>query len=33
MAGKELAGIANADANLFRDTTYALIGEASAGRR
>jgi prephenate dehydrogenase len=27
MAGKESAGIANADANLFRETTYALIGE------
>src|ERR1700730_12197643 len=27
MAGKESLGIANADANLFRDTTYALIGE------
>ena len=27
MAGKELAGIANADANLFRETTYAFIGE------
>src|ERR1700730_14817207 len=26
MAGKESSGIANADANLFRDTTYALIG-------
>ena len=30
MAGKEVAGIANADANLFRDTTYALIGESAA---
>ncbi len=29
MAGKEVAGIANADANLFRDTTYALIGEST----
>ncbi|MDP9338283.1 MAG: prephenate dehydrogenase [Acidobacteriota bacterium] len=29
MAGKELAGIANADANLFRETTYAFIGEPS----
>jgi prephenate dehydrogenase len=28
MAGKEVAGIANADANLFRDTTYAFIGES-----
>jgi prephenate dehydrogenase len=27
MAGKESAGIANADANLFRETTYAFIGE------
>lgn len=27
MAGKENSGIANADANLFRDTTYALIRE------
>src|SRR3984957_785337 len=30
MAGKELSGIANADANLFRDTTYALIGDCSS---
>lgn len=30
MAGKESSGIANADANLFRDTTYALIGECSS---
>jgi prephenate dehydrogenase len=30
MAGKELSGIANADANLFRDTTYALVGESSS---
>lgn len=30
MAGKESSGIANADANLFRDTTYALIGENSS---
>jgi prephenate dehydrogenase len=29
MAGKEVAGIANADANLFRDTTYAFIGEST----
>ena len=29
MAGKESSGIANADANLFRDTTYALISESS----
>jgi prephenate dehydrogenase len=28
MAGKESSGIANADADLFRDTTYALIGES-----
>jgi prephenate dehydrogenase len=26
LAGKEVAGIANADANLFQDTTYALVG-------
>jgi prephenate dehydrogenase len=32
MAGKELAGIAHADAGLFRDTTYAVIGELSAPR-
>ena len=30
MAGKELAGIANADANLFRDTTYAFVGATSS---
>src|SRR6202166_2822565 len=30
MAGKESSGIANADSNLFRDTTYALIGESSS---
>jgi len=30
MAGKESSGIANADANLFRDTTYALIGESTS---
>jgi prephenate dehydrogenase len=30
MAGKELSGIANADANLFRGTTYALVGESSS---
>ena len=30
MAGKELSGIANADSNLFRGTTYALIGDSSA---
>ena len=30
MAGKESSGIANAEANLFRDTTYALIGESSS---
>jgi prephenate dehydrogenase len=28
MAGRELSGIAHADAELFRNTTYALIGEA-----
>jgi prephenate dehydrogenase len=27
MAGRELSGIAHADAELFRNTTYALIGE------
>src|SRR6266852_114920 len=27
MAGRELSGIAHADADLFRNTTYALIGE------
>jgi prephenate dehydrogenase len=27
MAGKESSGLTNADANLFRDTTYAFIGE------
>jgi prephenate dehydrogenase len=30
MAGKESSGIANADANLFRDTTYALISESAS---
>jgi prephenate dehydrogenase len=30
MAGKESSGIANADANLFCDTTYALVGESSS---
>jgi prephenate dehydrogenase len=30
MAGKESSGIANADPNLFRDCTYALIGESSS---
>jgi prephenate dehydrogenase len=29
MAGKELSGIAHADADLFRDNTYALIGASS----
>jgi prephenate dehydrogenase len=28
MAGKELCGFANADANLFRGSTYALIGDS-----
>jgi prephenate dehydrogenase len=32
MAGREVAGIAHADADLFRDAPYALIGEASAPR-
>jgi prephenate dehydrogenase len=30
MAGKELSGIANADSNLFRGNTYALIGNSVA---
>lgn len=29
MAGKELSGFANADADLFRNSTYALIAETS----
>jgi prephenate dehydrogenase len=32
MAGRELSGIAHADAELFRNTTYALISEGSAPR-
>jgi len=28
MAGRELAGFAHADADLFQNTTYALVGEA-----
>jgi prephenate dehydrogenase len=32
MAGRELSGIAHADAALFRDAPYALIGEAAAPR-
>jgi prephenate dehydrogenase len=32
MAGREVAGIANADADLFRGAAYALIGEAAAPR-
>jgi prephenate dehydrogenase len=32
MAGREVAGIAHADADLFRDAPYALIGEATAPR-
>jgi prephenate dehydrogenase len=32
MAGKELSGIASADAGLFLDATYALIGDPSAPR-
>jgi prephenate dehydrogenase len=31
MAGKESSGIANADADLFRDTTYALIRDPIRG--
>src|SRR5277367_4247671 len=30
MAGRELSGMANAIADLFRETTYALIGESPA---
>jgi prephenate dehydrogenase len=30
MAGRELSGIAHADADLFRNNTYALIGASSA---
>jgi prephenate dehydrogenase len=30
MAGRELSGLAHADAELFRNTTYALIGASSA---
>src|SRR5713101_2949962 len=30
MAGRELSGIAHADADLFRGNTYALIGASSA---
>ena len=30
MAGREVAGIAHADADLFRDAPYALIGEPTA---
>jgi prephenate dehydrogenase len=29
MAGRELSGLAQADADLFRNTTYALIGEVT----
>ena len=32
MAGREVAGIANADADLFRNAPYALVGEASTER-
>jgi prephenate dehydrogenase len=32
MAGREVAGIAHADADLFRDAPYALIGESTAPR-
>jgi prephenate dehydrogenase len=31
MAGRELSGIAHADADLFRGNTYALVGESSLG--
>jgi prephenate dehydrogenase len=33
MAGSELAGIAHADANLFRDAPWALIGEVAGPRQ
>jgi prephenate dehydrogenase len=32
MAGRELSGIAQADANLFRNATYALIGSSDETR-
>jgi len=32
MAGREVAGIAGADADLFRNAPYALVGEVSADR-
>jgi prephenate dehydrogenase len=32
MAGRELSGITHADADLFRDATYALIGNSSESR-
>jgi prephenate dehydrogenase len=32
MAGKEISGIAAADAELFRGSKYALIGQPSAGK-
>jgi len=32
MAGRELSGVANADADLFCNSTYALIGESTAPR-
>jgi prephenate dehydrogenase len=32
MAGRELSGIANADADLFRNATYALIGSPNETR-
>ena len=32
MAGREVAGIANADPDLFRNAPYALVGEASRDR-
>ena len=33
MAGKEVGGIANADADLFRDATYALVGPTASAVR
>jgi prephenate dehydrogenase len=32
MAGRELSGIANADADLFRNATYALVGASNEAR-
>src|SRR5277367_2021693 len=32
MAGRELSGFAHADADLFKDSTYALVGDANEPR-